>query len=181
MTKTDLRTLASLSTKKDGVLKAIEYLRERGVPVVIVPHYKHSKIDGGVVILDGGRPAIGLSLRYDRIDYFWFTLLHEVAHIVLNHVNEFLADELIDADSQEDKEQEANELVQGVTVPKQKLSTAIPNLEVATVLDLMALAQDCGVNIAIVAGRIQYMTGNYRKFARLLGRGKVRNLFEEAA
>lgn len=179
LTQDDLRVLARLSTKKDGIHQAVACLRERGVPVIFVPHYRHSKIDGGVVVLDGGRPSVGLSLRYDRVDYFWFTLLHEVAHIVLNHVQEFLAEELLDAGEQEEKEQEANELVQRVTVPEEKLRTAIPDLEKATVVDVVNLAQDCDVNVAIVAGRIQYVTGNYRKFARLLGRGNVRSLFKE--
>ena len=31
--------------------------------------------------LGDGRLVIGLTLRYDRIDNFWFCLLHEVAHV----------------------------------------------------------------------------------------------------
>ena len=31
-----------------------------------------------------GAPVAALTLRYDRLDNFWFTLLHELAHIALH-------------------------------------------------------------------------------------------------
>ena len=176
LTREDLKNLASLSKTLDGIPKAIEYLAERGVPVVIAPHYKKSKIDGGVIILDGGRPAIGLSLRYDRVDYFWFTFLHEVAHIVLGHVKDFLADEYLDSGQSEKIEQEANGLVEAVTIPKDIFDQAIPQPELAMLEEIIELAQRCGVSVAIAAGRVRYLTGDYRKFARLVGIGRVREM-----
>lgn len=177
LTREDLRLLAGLSKNLDGIPAAIRYLEERGVPVVVVPHYKKSKIDGGVVVLDGGRPAIGLSLRFDRVDYFWFTFLHEVAHIVLGHVSDFLGEEFMDSDSHETIEQEANALVEAVTVPAETFASVIPDPSEATLEAIVELAQACGVSVAIVAGRVQYKSGDYRKFARFVGRGKVRKLF----
>ncbi len=179
LTREDMQALAAMSRTLDGIRRAMDYLEERGVLVVIVPHYKKSRIDGGVVFLDGGRPTIGLSLRYDRVDYFWFTLLHEVAHIVCGHVEGFLADDSLEPASHDAVEQEANALVEEVTVPAAEFDTAIPDPREASLEAVIELAQSCGVSVALVAGRVQYKSGNYRKFARLLGRGKVRRLFEE--
>ena len=39
---------------------------------------------GAALLLEDSTPAVGLTLRYDRIDNFWFCLLHELAHIVLH-------------------------------------------------------------------------------------------------
>jgi HTH-type transcriptional regulator/antitoxin HigA len=160
------------------MLLAIGYLADRGIPVVIVPHYKKSKIDGGVVIIDGGRPAIGLSLRYDRKDYFWFTLMHEVAHIVCDHVKDYLADDLLDPEDLEKVEREANELVEAVTIPAETFNSIIPDPAVASLESIIRLAQECDVDVSIVAGRVQYKANEYRKFSRLVGRGRVRALFD---
>lgn len=177
--RSDLKSIAHLSKKQNGMLLAIRFLEEHGVPVVFVRHYKKSKIDGGVIVLNGGRPAIGLSLRYDRKDYFWFTLLHEVAHIICNHVTNFLADDLIDPEDLEEIEREANELVEAVTIPKETFNAVIPDPKSANLNAIIHLAQECDIDVSIVAGRVQYRANEYRKFSKLVGRGKVRTIFCE--
>jgi len=37
--------------------------------------------DGAAICRGDGAPLIALTLRYDRLDNFWFTLLHEFAHV----------------------------------------------------------------------------------------------------
>ena len=49
-----------------------------------VPHLPRTHLDGAALKSHEGRPVIGLTLRYDRIDNFWFTLLHELAHVGLH-------------------------------------------------------------------------------------------------
>ena len=58
-------------------------LAKAGVRLVIVEHLPQSKVDGAAFWLDGAgkQPVVALSLRYDRIDCFWFTLVHELMHI----------------------------------------------------------------------------------------------------
>jgi HTH-type transcriptional regulator/antitoxin HigA len=178
MSRSELSDLAHLSKKRSGMQLAIRHLEDLGIPVVHVPHYKKSKIDGGVVVIDGGRPTIGLSLRYDRKDYFWFTLLHEAAHIVCGHVKDYLADDLLDPDDLEKVEREANELVEDVTIPAETFNSIIPDPAAATLESVIRLAQECDVDVSIVAGRVQYKANEYRKFSRLVGRGRVRTFFE---
>lgn len=172
----DLRAMAKLSTTSDGMHEAIKYLEARGVPVVIVPHYKRSRLDGGVVMLREGRPAIGLTLRYDRIDAFWFNLLHEAAHIARGDVRIVLA-EVVNQDHDNEKEQGANRLVEEATIPAHAFSQTFPNPKFATLEGVIDLAQRYGVHVAIAAGRVQYKSGDYRKFARLVGQGKVHKAF----
>jgi HTH-type transcriptional regulator/antitoxin HigA len=52
-----------------------------GVRLVIVEHLSGTRIDGGALWL-GEVPVVALSLRYDRVDWFWFTIMHELAHIL---------------------------------------------------------------------------------------------------
>src|SRR5207248_2502983 len=58
-----------------------DVMREFGIRFIVVQHLPGSKIDGAAFWIDERSPAIVLSLRHDRIDNFWFTLLHECAHI----------------------------------------------------------------------------------------------------
>lgn len=56
-------------------------LAEAGIRLVIVEPLPGSRIDGATFWLDKSSPVIALSLRYDRLDNFWFTLLHELQHV----------------------------------------------------------------------------------------------------
>jgi len=89
----DLRALAK---EPEQIAKVPKLLRESGVRFVHVRHLPRTYIDGVMCIVEG-QPVIGLSLRYDRIDSFWFTLMHECAHLVLGH-------ECPPVDNLEDKE-----------------------------------------------------------------------------
>ncbi|MBI4877486.1 MAG: HigA family addiction module antidote protein [Acidobacteria bacterium] len=53
-----------------------------GVRFVVVPHLKGTRTDGATAWLDEGSPIVAVSFRYDRMDWFWFTLLHELAHVL---------------------------------------------------------------------------------------------------
>ena len=76
-----LRDLAQLSWSDRGPLLAVEFLEKHGIGVIIEPHLKGTQLDGAALKDSDGMPIVGLTLRYDRLDSFWFTLLHEVAHL----------------------------------------------------------------------------------------------------
>ena len=76
-----LKELAQLSRFDAGPSLAIEQLEKSGIAVVIEPALKGTLLDGAALKDADGTPIIGLTLRYDRLDNFWYTLIHEVAHI----------------------------------------------------------------------------------------------------
>ena len=55
-------------------------LAEYGIRFVVIEPLPDAKIDGAAFWDDIG-PVIAVSIRYDRIDGFWFTLMHEFSHI----------------------------------------------------------------------------------------------------
>ena len=61
------------------------------------------------------KPVIALTLRFDRIDSFWFTLMHELGHIYERHAGTFLDD--LKADRVDDEEKEANRCAAEWLVP----------------------------------------------------------------
>lgn len=78
--RTELRKLAAYRSE---ACKVAEVLGSFGIRFVVVECLPGAKIDGAAFWCEGS-PAIALSLRYDRHDYFWFTLMHEFMHIVNN-------------------------------------------------------------------------------------------------
>jgi len=78
-------------------------------------------VDGAALWIKDN-PVVAQSLRYDRIDAFWFTLLHELAHIFRNH-NQVHVDQLFDGDKQELKREEieANEQATQWLLPEESI------------------------------------------------------------
>ena len=72
-------------------------LNSYGIKFVIVQHLSKTYIDGAAFWQDNN-PVIALTLRYNRLDNFWFVLMHELAHIYLKH-DDVLLDTVISRDS----------------------------------------------------------------------------------
>ena len=121
------------------------------------------------------QPVIALTIRYDRLDSFWFTLLHELVH-VLRHLRRDLAVIADDLDldrSQSLIEAEADTAARNAFIPRQvwRRSDAY---RTRTKEAIQALAADLGIHPAVVAGRLRSETGDYQRFGELLGKGEAR-------
>lgn len=176
-----LKSVACLSPSSTGPLAARDYLAKHGIALIIEPQLKGMKVDGASTISSDGYPVIALTLRFDRIDNFWFTLLHELAHVSkhLKKVGEAFIDDL-EVDYDEDpREIEADRMARDAFVPRQKWSRSAAYRE-RTVETIVALAGEMHIHPAIVAGRVRREAKNYKIFSQLVGYGTVRCLFPEA-
>ena len=75
----DLPELLASSVEPNAHCRVPSFLLDRGVHFVLVPHLPKTYLDGAAFTIDD-HPVVGMTLRYDRVDYFWFTLTHELAH-----------------------------------------------------------------------------------------------------
>lgn len=178
LTASYLRRIAMLSTKENGPLKAKENLASKGVMVVVLPQLPGTFLDGAAMLGPTG-PIVGLTLRHDRTDNLWFTLLHELAHFNLHH-EELRGDSAafvddVEIQSEDIFEQEADKLARESLIPSVILSQVRWD-DSSTADDIDAVASRARVHISIVAGRWQRDHQNYRKFARLIERDTVRPL-----
>jgi HTH-type transcriptional regulator / antitoxin HigA len=87
----EIPSILACAEHLEDVRKIPELLRSLGVYFAIVPHLSKTYLDGAAFYLDG-HPVVALTLRYDRIDSFWFTLMHELGHIVAGHQGSYLDD-----------------------------------------------------------------------------------------
>jgi HTH-type transcriptional regulator / antitoxin HigA len=175
-----LRDLAQLSWSERGPLLAIEYLEKHGIAVVVEPHLRGTLLDGAALKDADGTPIVGLTLRHDRMDNFWFTLMHEVAHL-WKHVDQdaaFLDD--LDASSEDRREAEANRIAREAFIPrviwKRSEAYISPSKD-----SIHELSRDLRIHPAIIAGRLRRETGNHFMFADLLGHNQVRAMLTNNA
>ena len=129
-------------------------------------------------MLDGTRPVIALTLRHDRLDNFWFALLHELVHVQkhLRPDNDFIADNLEDKlHMQTYDERQADEGAKNALIDPKDWANSAVSLEHSTE-SAMALAHQLRIHPVIVAGRVRYETGNWRLLSNI--KAKVRQHFE---
>ena len=178
-----MRAVAGLSVKQDGPLRARDLLEDKGITLVTLPHLPRTYLDGAALWAADRYPVIALTLRYDRIDNFWFCLLHELAHVGL-HMDEgngvFIDDLTLrpgHGQESESREAQADALAEDALIPQEAWEDSSVRHN-PTTISVINFAQFIGVHPAIVAGRVRYERGNYRLLSQLVGSKQVRALFE---
>lgn len=175
-----LRRLTRLSWSDEGPRLAKEFLAKHGIPLVVVPHLPKTYLDGAALKLGDGTPVVGLTLRHDRIDNFWFCILHELAHVGRHMENDgdtAFVDDLtlrdLEGERRDPKEAQADEWAEEALVPSAiwKTSEARRNPTPMAVVNLSRVLQ---VHPAIVAGKIRHEQKNYRLLSHFVGTGEVR-------
>lgn len=141
-------------------------LAECGIRLVIVEGLKSSKIDGVCTWLDEKSPVIGMTMRFDRMDNFWFVLRHEIEHVLQRHG---MSDPTLDVDLNgsvaAEEEKIANAAASDFCAPKARIDSFIARkAPIFPERDFLGLAKVLGVHPALVAGQIQFRTGRYDLF-----------------
>lgn len=130
------------------------FLHSLGVRFVIVPQLSQTYLDGAAFITNG-RPVVALTLRYDRIDSFWFTLLHELAHVVAGHKGVYLDN--LDDKVEDESEDEANRLAGDWLIDPEALREFVAATQpYFSEEKIRAFARSQGCHPGIVLGRLQY-------------------------
>jgi len=175
-----MRELARLSFLDEGPRLAQELLAKYGIALVVEPHLPRTYLDGAAIMAKGERPIVALTLRYDRVDNFWFCLMHELAHVALHmggDTTQFYDD--LDVDSQGDRrEKEADQLAGEALIPDETWrKSPVSNWPAPEAV--RDLAGELRIHPAIVAGRYRHEHRSYRVLNQFVGHGQVRRLFRD--
>ncbi len=175
-----MRRMARLSWSETGPCLAQEFLSKNGISLVIEPHLPHTHLDGAAILFEADWPIIGMTIRYDRVDNFWFALAHELAHISLHSTGEKdeFFDDLDTENPTDDREKDADDLAREALVPQSEWDTS-PARNLRTPDAAQDLASRLGIHPAIVAGLIRHQWKSYRVLNKLIGQGQVRKCFPE--
>jgi HTH-type transcriptional regulator / antitoxin HigA len=178
-----LGQIARLSWSDEGPRLAKEFLAKHGISLVVVCHLPRTYLDGAALKLGDGTPVVGLTLRYDRVDSFWFCLLHELAHLGRHMERDgdpAFVDDLtlreVEGGRREPKEAEADQWAEEALVPLAIWETSEARRN-PTPMAAVSLSRALQVHPAIVAGRIRHEERNYRLLSHFVGTGEVRRQF----
>ncbi len=172
--------VARLSWSESGPRLAQEFLRKHGIPLIIEPHLSSTHLDGAAIMYGIDRPIIGLTLRHDRLDNFWYCLMHELAHVSLHYGQGFthFFDNLDVKASDDPREQDADRLARRALIPDEEWSKS-PAKNLRSQEAAQHLARKLRIHPAIVAGRMRRESGSYKILNQMIGQGKVRVCFPE--
>lgn len=175
-----LERLRQLLAEPEEARHVPRILSECGVRFVIVEKLPGSKIDGVCTWLDNSSPVIGLSLRYDRIDNFWFVLRHEIEHVLQGHgVMKAIIDADLEGDNADpekavsEEERIANSAAADFCVPTAKMKSFYARkYPYFSERDVVGFARVLGVHPGIVVGQLQHKMGKFaflRKYLERIG------------
>jgi HTH-type transcriptional regulator / antitoxin HigA len=175
-----MHELAHLSILKDGPRHVKDYLLKVGICFVVEAHLPETYLDGAAILVKDKLPVVALTIRHDRIDNFWFVLMHELAH-VSRHTTDgsfVFYDDLDVEDPTNTQEREADEIAGEALIPQAEWIRS-PARNLRTPEAVYHLADRLRIHPAIVAGRIRHHYKSYRVLNRLVGHGEVRSVLSD--
>ncbi len=167
--------------------KVPRILAECGIRFAIVETLSSAKVDGVCFWLNDRSPVIGMSLRFDRIDNFWFVLRHELEHVLQQHGHVAM---MIDAELEGERigtglniaeeERIANEAAADFCVPQKRMDSFIARkAPFFNQRDILGLARTLQIHPGLIAGQLQHRTGRYDHFRQYLV--KIRHIVAPSA
>ena len=126
--------------------KLIEMLSGCGIALVFLPHIGGSFLHGAT-FYDGNKIVVGLTVRGKDADKFWFSLFHELGHILLGHINQ--------SDGTTDEDEEAADSFARETLIPTVEFNAFTSLNDFSKTSICSFAQEQNILCGIVVGRLQ--------------------------
>jgi HTH-type transcriptional regulator/antitoxin HigA len=171
-----LSNLEKLTSDPEETRHIPRILMECGIRYIIVETLPMTKIDGVCFWLDNYSPVIGMTVRHDRIDNFWFVLMHEIKHILEKHGKKY---EIIDTELEGDlaspdgpvslEEKIANLGATEFCVPRVAMDSFYKRkYPYISEQDIIGFAQKMQRHPGIVVGQLHNKTKDYRYFRKYL-------------
>jgi HTH-type transcriptional regulator / antitoxin HigA len=146
----NIRKLSHIRRPDRFLPKLKELLAESGVALVVVRAPDGCKASGASRLISPDKAMILLSFRYRSDDQFWFTVFHEIGHLLLHGARSFIDED----ETVEDKcEREANSFAVEQIVPANRVADFE---RVAPTRDsIMRYSVSVGVSSGLVLGQLQ--------------------------
>jgi HTH-type transcriptional regulator / antitoxin HigA len=153
--------LELLMLEPEEIRRVPSVLAECGLRLIIVEPIPNSQIDGACFWIDGGTsPVIGLTLKGDYIDRFWFNLRHEIEHVFRGDgkerpvIDDFETGTL---ESQEEAERSANDAAANFCVPQKAMDDFILRHDpMYSTTSFVGFSRIMKRHPGIVAGQLQH-------------------------
>lgn len=158
-----MNALALLKSDPEEIRKVPRVLSEAGIRFLIVAPLPQSKIDGACFWLSDDEPVVALSFRYDRIDWFWHTLMHELGHVANGDGKAvatldvcLVGNDALASEGKSEVEKRADAFAVEFLVNQEELTDFIQRASVFSTNKLVGFALRVGVHPGIVVGQLQF-------------------------
>jgi HTH-type transcriptional regulator/antitoxin HigA len=159
--------LERLMIEPEEIRHVPRILMECGVRLVIVEPIPGSEIQGVCFWMENKSPVIGLTLKGDQIDKFWFDLWHEISHVLNGHGKDGLIIEDFDQNSTDENEKIANREAANHCVPIGAMKDFILRHDpMFSEKNMLGFARIVKRHPGVVAGQIQRLTGRWDLFKK---------------
>jgi HTH-type transcriptional regulator/antitoxin HigA len=150
----ELRQL-TVASPENFQSKLCKRLADVGVALVVLPHLPRTYTNGATFWVHSDKAVLMMTIRGSWADIFWFSLFHEIAHILLHDKRRiFLEDGSVDAETRE-QEQEADYFAGSTLIPENAYLAFIQTGKFTT-RSIQNFAQAIGIAAGIVTGRLQH-------------------------
>lgn len=171
-----IERLRPLRATPQDTRKVPRILQDSGIRFLVVEALPGSKIDGVCFWIDEKSPVIAMSLRYDRIDNFWFVLRHELEHVRrLDGQTAVMLDSELEGEMAgvgqdiPEVERVANAEAADFCVPHTDLMQFVSRKAPFYYdRDIVGFAKTIKVHPGLVAGQLQHRLKQYNRFRQLL-------------
>ena len=120
---------------------------DNGIALIFLPHIKDSALHGAS-FYDGKKIVVGLTVRGKYADKFWFSLFHEIAHIIYGHIGQANG-------TSDDDEKKADLFARETLVPSESLKSLVQD-RIFTTETLIQFANSINIDVGILVGRLQH-------------------------
>lgn len=128
-------------------------LADGGVAFVVVPHLPKTGAHGATRWLGPDKALLQMSIRYSWDDIFWFSLFHELGHLLLHKREDVFIE---DDTGRGSREQEANKFAADALIPPKDYAAFIERGDYRSKASVRTFARQHGVAASIVVGRLQH-------------------------
>ena len=163
-----IEQLRAVMSKQRSTAEVVPILDQAGIRLVFV-ECKNSCIDGVCTWLDKDNPVIGMTLRYDRVDNFWFVLRHELAHIEQGYEQIAPVDCDLDKATVSGLEEDANSVAEQFCVPKGVVDRFLKESDGRfTDESVLEFAELNSIHPSVMAGQIRHRLSRYNILTKLM-------------
>lgn len=153
----DIRALTKEREPSVFIPRLIEICADCGVAVVFVKPFPKGGVHGSSSWLNSDKALIQLSVRGKSADTLWFTIFHELGHILKHSKKQLFVELDKDVKNKSPEEVEADAFASETLIPESKLNQWLNQIGTPTQFNILAFADEQGIASGIVVGRLQFL------------------------
>lgn len=151
----ELKSLMNLDDINKSIEELQKVLNSCGIALVLLPHFKNTKINGATFWLDSDKAVIAMTIRGGFSDVFWFSFFHEVGHILLHPKREIFLEDGCDDPKLKKQEDEADKFASDLLINNKDFEQFISSGDLSK-NNVITFAKEQGVKPSIIVGRLMH-------------------------